>query len=75
MSALTFQFILHTSLETDPGIIVCCGFIFAVTGSMDSSLMIWHFKPHVRAYRFVGHKVWIISEFIPKVKCSFNLCI
>ena len=29
----------------------------AVTGSMDSSLMIWHFKPHMRAYRFVGHKV------------------
>ena len=57
MSALTFQIILHTSLETDPGIIVCCGFIFAVTGSMDSSLMIWHFKPHMRAYRFVGHKV------------------
>jgi len=28
-----------------------------VTGSMDSSLMIWHFKPHMRAYRFVGHKV------------------
>ncbi len=28
-----------------------------VSGSMDSCLMIWHFKPHLRAYRFVGHKV------------------
>ncbi len=27
------------------------------TGSMDSCLMIWHFKPQSRAYRFVGHKV------------------
>ncbi len=27
------------------------------TGSMDSCLMVWHFKPQARAYRFVGHKV------------------
>ena len=23
---------------------------------MDSCLMVWHFKPQTRAYRFVGHK-------------------
>ena len=28
----------------------------AATGSMDSCLMVWHFKPQTRAYRFVGHK-------------------
>ena len=27
------------------------------TGSMDSCLMVWHFRPQARAYRFVGHKV------------------
>ncbi|XP_058278177.1 POC1 centriolar protein homolog A isoform X2 [Hirundo rustica] len=27
-----------------------------VSGSMDSSLMIWSMKPQMRAYRFVGHK-------------------
>lgn len=27
------------------------------TGSMDACLMVWHFKPQARAYRFVGHKV------------------
>lgn len=24
---------------------------------MDSCLMVWHFRPQARAYRFVGHKV------------------
>ena len=24
---------------------------------MDSCLMVWNFKPNMRAYRFVGHKV------------------
>ena len=41
----------------------------AVTGSMDSSLMIWHFKPHMRAYRFVGHKVWLF--FFSSFLCLF----
>ncbi len=27
------------------------------TGSMDSCVMVWHFKPQSRAYRFIGHKV------------------
>ena len=27
---------------------------------MDSSLMVWHFKPQSRAYRFVGHKVLLL---------------
>ncbi|CAI8017390.1 POC1 centriolar protein homolog A [Geodia barretti] len=31
------------------------------TGSMDSCLMVWHFKPQARAYRFVGHKDAILS--------------
>ena len=33
------------------------------TGSMDSCLMVWHFKPQARAYRFVGHKAsWRMHE-------------
>lgn len=40
------------------------------TGSMDSCLMIWHFKPQSRAYRFVGHKVTIARlALIPDVLC------
>ena len=41
-----------------------------VSGSMDSSLMVFHFKPHMRAYRFVGHKVgghetkYLLLEYI-----------
>ncbi|OQR91211.1 WD domain-containing protein [Achlya hypogyna] len=27
-----------------------------VSGSMDCSVMVWHFKPQVRAFRFQGHK-------------------
>lgn len=41
-----------------------------VSGSMDSSLMVWHFKPHMRAYRFVGHKVisvGIIWDFLSRI--------
>ena len=34
---------------------VCMYYI--ATGSMDACLMVWHFKPQARAYRFVGHKV------------------
>eukprot|EP00112_Aurelia_sp_Birch-Aquarium-sp1_P025602 Seg859.8 transcript_id=Seg859.8/GoldUCD/mRNA.D3Y31 product="POC1 centriolar protein A" protein_id=Seg859.8/GoldUCD/D3Y31 len=37
-----------------------------VSGAMDSSLMVWHFKPHMRAYRFVGHKDAVLSvKFSP----------
>lgn len=28
-----------------------------ITASLDNSLMIWNFKPQMRAYRFAGHKV------------------
>lgn len=31
--------------------------IYLASGSMDSCLMVWNFKPNMRAYRFVGHKV------------------
>lgn len=34
----------------------CFSFFISVSGSMDSSLMIWSMKPQMRAYRFVGHK-------------------
>lgn len=32
------------------------------TGSMDSCVMVWHFKPQSRAYRFIGHKVFHPKE-------------
>lgn len=32
------------------------------TGSMDSCVMVWHFKPQSRAYRFIGHKVLRTEE-------------
>jgi hypothetical protein len=31
--------------------------VLQVSGSLDSCLMVWNFKPQMRAYRFVGHKV------------------
>ena len=35
------------------------------TGSMDSCVMVWHFKPQTRAYRFVGHKVYLSNVALP----------
>ena len=29
-----------------------------VSGSLDGCVMVWNFKPQLRAFRFVGHKVW-----------------
>jgi len=29
---------------------------------MDSCLMVWNFKPQMRAYRFVGHKVGVAAD-------------
>jgi centriolar protein POC1 len=31
------------------------------SSSMDHSVMIWNFKPQLRAFRFVGHKVDIFK--------------
>lgn len=28
-----------------------------ITASLDNSLMVWNFRPQMRAYRFAGHKV------------------
>ena len=28
-----------------------------VSGSLDCSLMVWNFKPQLRAFKFVGHQV------------------
>ena len=28
-----------------------------VSGSVDSTVMVWNFKPQLRAFRFAGHKV------------------
>ncbi|ORY33863.1 WD40 repeat-like protein [Rhizoclosmatium globosum] len=36
------------------------------SGSMDNSVMVWHFKPQMRAFRFVGHKGPVTSvDFSP----------
>lgn len=36
-----------------------------VSGSLDNCVMVWNFKPQLRAYRFAGHKV-----FRPFCGCS-----
>ena len=38
-----------------------------ITASLDNSLMVWNFKPQMRAYRFAGHKVraWSTVRGIP----------
>lgn len=28
-----------------------------ISGSLDNTVMVWNFKPQLRAYRFTGHKV------------------
>ena len=41
------------------------------TGSMDSCVMVWHFKPQSRAYRFIGHKVFHTkNDHYVKSRCS-----
>eukprot|EP00873_Tetraselmis_striata_P012888 jgi/Tetstr1/433152/TSEL_022484.t1 len=32
-----------------------------ITGSLDSTVMVWNFKPQMRAYRFAGHKAAVYS--------------
>ena len=29
-----------------------------VSGSLDNHVMVWNFKPQLRAFRFAGHQVW-----------------
>ena len=33
--------------------------------------MVWHFKPHMRAYRFVGHKVEYNTYYAYLAKSNF----
>lgn len=28
-----------------------------ISGSLDNAVMVWNFKPQLRAYRYAGHKV------------------
>jgi len=37
---------------------------------MDSCLMVWNFKPQMRAYRFVGHKVSVPVELYVEILSS-----
>lgn len=32
-----------------------------ISGSLDSCVMVWNFKPQLRAYRFAGHKVRVCN--------------
>jgi len=38
-----------------------------VSGGNDGTVRVWHFKPQLRAYRFVGHTV--CSKPFTSVKC------
>ena len=41
-----------------------------VTSSKDHSLMIWNFKPSMRAYRFTGHTAPVLSvAYSPQGEC------
>ncbi len=42
-----------------------------ISGSLDSCVMVWNFKPSLRAYRFTGHKVKALaliasSSYVPQ---------
>ena len=38
----------------------------AASSGMDSTVMVWNFKPQMRAYRFIGHKDAVMSlKFSP----------
>lgn len=48
-----------------------------VSGSLDNCVMVWNFKPQLRAYRFAGHKVrstlTCYFRFMPSAEgCSAN---
>ena len=32
-----------------------------VTASDDAAVMVWHFRPTLRAFRFIGHKAAVLS--------------
>lgn len=32
---------------------------YLASGSGDNNIMLWNFKPQLRAFRFVGHKVYL----------------
>jgi hypothetical protein len=36
---------------------LCCGGGAQVSGGEDDMVMVWNFKPQLRAFRFIGHKV------------------
>ena len=55
--------------------VTCCAFNpnmkQLITSSNDNSLMIWNFKPQMRAYRFTGHKVRAsVASRVPSRRAS-----
>lgn len=48
----------------NPGLFVL---LLTATASWDTFLMLWSLKPHIRAYRYVGHKDVVTSvQFSPQ---------
>ena len=46
-----------------------------ISGSLDGCVMVWNFKPQLRAFRFAGHKVWhwvLPCEGFPVFECSVH---
>ena len=41
-----------------------------ISGSLDGCVMVWNFKPQLRAFRFAGHKVW---HFVMLCKSCTNI--
>jgi len=41
-----------------------------VSGSKDGCLMVWNFRPQLRAFRFVGHKVGVVC--VARLVCMYN---
>ena len=67
---------LHWPIPTPQ--LTCTYTTSTATGSMDSCLMVWHFKPQTRAYRFVGHKArthhFPVSPYSSFSPCTIPSC-
>ena len=43
-----------------------------ISGSLDGCVMVWNFKPQLRAFRFAGHKVGV-SPYLPDLRACCRL--
>ncbi len=46
-----------------------------ISGGLDGNVMVWNFKPKMRALRFAGHKVYILSTGDDRVAVEIGRCV